>query len=85
MLPVTEMKNFGYEAHHWTLLIDNNAFKLYQYFNAANQFLPSLPSGTALGQGPFREVRLLVDGQLAGVAYPYATIFTGGIVPTAWR
>lgn len=38
-----------------------------------------------MGQGPFREVRLLVDGQLAGVAFPYATIFTGGIVPTAWR
>lgn len=30
-------------------------------------------------------MRLLVDGQLAGAAYPYATIFTGGIVPTSWR
>lgn len=38
-----------------------------------------------LGQGPFREVRLLVDGKIAGAVFPYATIFTGGIVPTAWR
>jgi len=30
-------------------------------------------------------VRLLVDGEVAGVAFPYATIFTGGIVPSAWR
>ncbi|RXW20750.1 hypothetical protein EST38_g5118 [Candolleomyces aberdarensis] len=31
------------------------------------------------------EVRLLVDGQLAGVAFPYITIFTGGFVPAVWR
>jgi hypothetical protein len=29
------------------------------------------------GNGPFREVRLLVDGQLAGVAFPYPVVFTG--------
>ena len=56
-----------------------------QYFNVANQFLPDLPSGTTFGQGPFREVRILVDGQVAGIAFPYAVIFTGGIIPTAWR
>jgi len=27
----------------------------------------------------------LIDGRVAGTAFPYATIFTGGIVPTAWR
>ena len=56
-----------------------------QYFNVANQFLGDLPDGFAFGDGPFREVRLLVDGVLAGAAFPYAVIFTGGIVPTAWR
>ena len=50
-----------------------------------NKFLSKLPPNTSFGGGPFREVRLLVDGQVAGVAYPYATIFTGGIIPTAWR
>ncbi|KAJ7449814.1 peptide N-acetyl-beta-D-glucosaminyl asparaginase amidase A-domain-containing protein [Mycena latifolia] len=61
-----------------------NGNEEFWYFNIANQFLPDFPSGT-LGQGPFREVRLLVDNQVAGVAFPYPVIFTGGILPTAWR
>ncbi|PFH54353.1 hypothetical protein AMATHDRAFT_53284, partial [Amanita thiersii Skay4041] len=67
------------------LYASGNGNEEFWYFNTANEFLSSLPDGAALGQGPFREVRLLVDGQVAGVAFPYATIFTGGIVPTAWR
>ncbi|KAK7467151.1 hypothetical protein VKT23_004210, partial [Stygiomarasmius scandens] len=67
------------------LFASGNGQEEFWYFNAANEFLGDLPNGVALGQGPFREVRLLVDGQVAGVAFPYATIFTGGIVPTAWR
>ena len=39
-----------------------------QYFNAPNQFVSTLPT---FGEGPFREVRLLIDGQVAGVAFPY--------------
>ncbi|KAJ7685189.1 peptide N-acetyl-beta-D-glucosaminyl asparaginase amidase A-domain-containing protein [Mycena polygramma] len=61
-----------------------NGNEEFWYFNVANQFLGDLPAGT-LGQGPFREVRLLVDGRVAGVAFPYPVIFTGGILPTAWR
>lgn len=30
-------------------------------------------------------MRLLVDGQVAGAAYPYISIYTGGFVPSAWR
>ena len=30
-------------------------------------------------------VQLLIDGQLAGVAWPFPIIFTGGIVPSFWR
>ncbi|KAF8172815.1 peptide N-acetyl-beta-D-glucosaminyl asparaginase amidase A-domain-containing protein [Mycena galopus ATCC 62051] len=55
------------------------------YTNVPNKFLDDLPTGEATGQGPFREVRLLVDGQVAGVAFPYPVIFTGGIIPPAWR
>ena len=50
-----------------------------------NQFLGDIPEGSALGQGPFREVRLLIDGQVAGAVFPYATIFTGGFTPPCWR
>ncbi|KAJ7940635.1 peptide N-acetyl-beta-D-glucosaminyl asparaginase amidase A-domain-containing protein [Mycena leptocephala] len=67
------------------LYASGNGQEEFWYFNAANQYLDSLPSGTTYGQGPFREVRLLVDGQIAGAALPCPVIFTGGIVPTAWR
>lgn len=56
-----------------------------QYFNVPDKYLGELPDGTTYGKGSFREVRLLVDGQLAGVAFPYPVIYTGGFVPAAWR
>ncbi|KAG2020279.1 hypothetical protein CC2G_005640 [Coprinopsis cinerea AmutBmut pab1-1] len=62
-----------------------NANEEFWYLNAANEYLDDLPPGTTSGQGPLREVRLLVDGRVAGVAFPYATIFTGGFVPAAWK
>lgn len=42
-------------------------------------------AGTLGGYGPFREVQLLIDGQLAGVSWPFPIIFTGGIAPGFWR
>lgn len=42
-------------------------------------------AGTLYGFSPFREVQLLIDGQLAGVSWPFPIIFTGGIVPGFWR
>lgn len=38
-----------------------------------------------IGKGPSREVQLFVDDQLAGVVWPYAVIYTGGITPSDWR
>ncbi|GAA95384.1 hypothetical protein E5Q_02038 [Mixia osmundae IAM 14324] len=35
--------------------------------------------------GPFREVQLHVDSVLAGVVWPFAVIYTGGISPALWR
>lgn len=37
------------------------------------------------GHSSFREVQLIIDGQLAGVAWPFPVIFTGGVVPGFWR
>lgn len=42
-------------------------------------------TGALLGYSPFREVQLFIDGMLAGVAWPFPIIFTGGIVPGLWR
>jgi hypothetical protein len=40
--------------------------------------------GITFGFSPFREVQLYIDGMLAGVQWPYAIIFTGGVVPAFW-
>jgi hypothetical protein len=37
------------------------------------------------GHSPFRELQLFIDGNMAGVAWPFPVIFTGGIVPGFWR
>ena len=35
-------------------------------------------AGSFYGNSPWREVQLLIDGQLAGVSFPFPIIFTGG-------
>ena len=42
-------------------------------------------TGALYGGSPWREVQLLIDGQLAGVSWPFPVIFTGGIAPGLWR
>ncbi|EGN92433.1 hypothetical protein SERLA73DRAFT_172869 [Serpula lacrymans var. lacrymans S7.3] len=67
------------------LYASGNGDEEFWYFNTADEYLGDLPAGTTYGGGPFREVRMLVDGQVAGVAFPYAVIFTGGINPACWQ
>ncbi|KAG5651592.1 hypothetical protein H0H81_008113 [Sphagnurus paluster] len=67
------------------LLASGNAEEEFWYFNAANEYLSTLPQDTTYGQGPFRELRLLIDGKIAGAALPYPVIFTGGLNPSLWR
>ncbi len=42
------------------------------------------PNGLC-GGGAFREVQVSIDGRLAGVAWPFPFIFTGGVNPWLWR
>ncbi|KAK8117160.1 asparagine amidase a [Apiospora kogelbergensis] len=37
------------------------------------------------GYSPWREVQVAIDGQLAGVVWPYPVIYTGGVVPQLHR
>ncbi|HLZ20514.1 MAG TPA: peptide-N4-asparagine amidase [Ktedonobacterales bacterium] len=37
------------------------------------------------GGTAFREIQVLVDGQMAGVAWPFPIIYTGGVNPYLWR
>jgi hypothetical protein len=63
-----EMKSFGYVGFNHTS--DMTYAEHSKYFNTANQFLNDLPAGFSFPDGPLREVRLLVDGRIAGAALP---------------
>ncbi|KAK8044360.1 peptide-n4-(n-acetyl-beta-glucosaminyl)asparagine amidase a protein [Apiospora rasikravindrae] len=41
--------------------------------------------GTYPGYSPWREVQVAIDGQLAGVVWPFPVIYTGGVVPQLHR
>lgn len=42
-------------------------------------------AGSFPGYSPWREVQVLIDGQLAGVQWPFPVVFTGGVVPSLHR
>ncbi|KAF9263063.1 hypothetical protein L218DRAFT_973246 [Marasmius fiardii PR-910] len=68
------------------IFCSGNSAEEFWYTNTPDEFLGAFPESTGLiGKGSFREVQLLVDGQLAGVVWPYAVIYTGGVTPTNWR
>ena len=62
----------------------NEEFWYSNTFNSLTQTFDST-TGDLLGSGTWREVQLLIDGVLVGVAWPFPIIFTGGIVPGLWR
>ena len=53
--------------------------------NVLSSDTQTFPNNTLPGYSTFREIQLLIDGQLAGVAWPFPVIFTGGVVPGFWR
>lgn len=53
--------------------------------NVPQSAISIIPNVTMTGYSPFRELQLWVDKDLAGVAWPFPIIFTGGIVPQFWR
>lgn len=61
------------EEFWWSNVLQSNV-------NTFNRTAGDLP-----GYSPWREVQLLVDGQLAGVEWPFPVIFTGGVVPSLNR
>ncbi|RDW91440.1 hypothetical protein BP5796_02605 [Coleophoma crateriformis] len=60
------------EEFWWSNVLQSSATT----FNATNGLLG--------GFSPFREVQIYIDGQMAGVHWPFPIIFTGGIVPGLW-
>ncbi|KAF9456805.1 peptide N-acetyl-beta-D-glucosaminyl asparaginase amidase A-domain-containing protein [Collybia nuda] len=68
------------------IFCSGNAAEEFWYLNTPDEFVSYFPESTGIiGKGPFREVQVLVDDQLAGVVWPYPVIYTGGITPSNWR
>lgn len=63
----------GNEEFWWSNVLQSDV-------NAFDDTVGELP-----GLSPFREVQVLIDGQLAGVYWPFPVIFTGGVVPSLHR
>ncbi|OIW28856.1 hypothetical protein CONLIGDRAFT_561751, partial [Coniochaeta ligniaria NRRL 30616] len=61
------------EEFWWSNVLQSDAYA----FNAT--------AGAFPGFSPFREVQVLIDGQMAGVEWPFPVIFTGGVVPSLHR
>jgi len=43
------------------------------------------PNSGQCGGGSYREIRLFIDGLLAGTVIPFPVVYTGGINPLLWR
>ncbi|MEV6978768.1 peptide-N4-asparagine amidase [Kitasatospora sp. NPDC093806] len=57
----------------------------FAYASAPEEFARANPGTGACGKGPFRELRLSVDGRVVGAVWPYPVIYTGGWDPLLWR
>ncbi|CAE6344582.1 unnamed protein product [Rhizoctonia solani] len=63
-----------------------NSAEEFWYLNTPDEIASYFsPDAGLVTKGPFREVQVLVDGELAGVVWPFPVIYTGGITPTNWR
>lgn len=69
-----------------TVLASGNGNEEFWYTDVPAPYLATFGANTtfANGYGPWREVQVLIDGQLAGVAWPEPVVFTGGISTGLW-
>jgi hypothetical protein len=67
-----------------SILASGNGDEEFWYRNVVTEYEDTFNSSVLHGYSPFREVQLLVDGELAGVSWPFPIIFTGGISPGLW-
>jgi hypothetical protein len=67
-----------------SILASGNGDEEFWYRNVVTEYENTFNNSVLHGYSPFREVELLVDGELAGVSWPFPIIFTGGISPGLW-
>lgn len=73
-----------------SLMASGNSAEEFWYSNVPTEWLDTFGSdaeaeGLLYGYSSWREVQLLIDGQLAGVSWPFPILFTGGVDPGLWR
>jgi len=71
-----------------SLIATGNANEEFYYGNVPSEFTNTFadnPEEEFFGFSPFREIQIVIDGTVAGVAWPYIVVYTGGIVPSFWR
>ncbi|KAH9219736.1 peptide N-acetyl-beta-D-glucosaminyl asparaginase amidase A-domain-containing protein [Leptodontidium sp. 2 PMI_412] len=70
-----------------SLQASGNGAEEFWYTNVPSEYVNTFPDnpGWLFGYSPFREVQLLIDGNLAGVSWPFPLLFTGGVDPGLWR
>ncbi|KAH8674185.1 peptide N-acetyl-beta-D-glucosaminyl asparaginase amidase A-domain-containing protein [Xylariales sp. PMI_506] len=70
-----------------SVLASGNSAEEFWFTNVPSEYVNTFPdnAGWLVGYSPFREVQVLLDGQLAGVVWPFPNLFTGGVDPGAWR
>jgi hypothetical protein len=67
-----------------SILASGNGAEEFWYTNVPTEYDDTFNNSAIYGYGPFREVQLLIDGELAGVEWPFPIVFTGGISPGLW-
>ena len=67
-----------------SILASGNGAEEFWYTNVPTEYDDTFNNTAIYGYSPFREVQLLIDGELAGVSWPFSIVFTGGISPGLW-
>ncbi|TVY30809.1 Peptide-N4-(N-acetyl-beta-glucosaminyl)asparagine amidase A [Lachnellula hyalina] len=67
-----------------SVLASGNGAEEFWFRNVPTEYTDTFNNSALHAYSPFREVQVLIDGDIAGVGWPFPIIFTGGISPGIW-
>ncbi|PBP17498.1 hypothetical protein BUE80_DR011722 [Diplocarpon rosae] len=68
-----------------SILASGNGPEQFWFNKFPTEYEKTVKNSTVGGYDPFREVQLLIDGELAGAVWPSQTVFTGGMNAGIWN
>ncbi|KAJ6440434.1 peptide-N4-(N-acetyl-beta-glucosaminyl)asparagine amidase A [Purpureocillium lavendulum] len=68
-----------------SIAANGQADEEFWWSNVPDEGTNTFPDAPLLGLSSFREVRLRIDDQLAGLSWPFPVVFTGGVSPPLHR